>query len=186
MVPASQAPSSTNWKFDVWVSKNTGSHSETTKVASVVHSAIQRMLRREPSSSPRISMMQATPRIGRKVMTERTGQSVMVSFRPSGREDEPGEDRREADQHREGVVVEVARLQADRAARHVEHPGRDAVGAEPVDDGSVAPLPQEAAERLGPAHEQEVVDLVEVPLVEKEAVEEIVLPREPDRRLLVV
>ena len=61
----------------------------------------------------------------------------------SRREHEPGDERRNADQHREGVVVDVAGLQPHHVAGDVEHAGRDAVGTEAVDDRAVAALPEQ-------------------------------------------
>src|SRR5436189_176164 len=51
----------------------------------------------------------------------------------------------------------------------LDHPRR-AVGPEPVDDALVAALPEQPAEPERRPHEQEVVELVEVPLVEHEPV----------------
>ena len=64
----------------------------------------------------------------------------------ASREHEPGDEGGDADQHGEGVVIEIAGLQPHDAAGHVEHAGGDAVGPEPVDDQAVAALPQEPAE----------------------------------------
>ena len=75
---------------------------------------------------------------------------------------------RHADHHGEGVVIEVAGLQTHDAAGHVAHRRGHAIGPEAVDDEAVALLPQEAAEPHGRTHEDEVIELVEVPLVEQE------------------
>jgi hypothetical protein len=80
-------------------------------------------------------------------------------------------------------VVEIAGLQLHRLPGDVDDAGGDAVGPEPVDDRAVARLPQEMADALGGADEQEVVQLVEIPLVEQEPVEPLMLRSEPDWRL---
>ena len=80
------------------------------------------------------------------------------------------DEQRDADQHGEGVVIDVAGLQLHDAPRDAEHAGGGAVD-QPVDDLDVADLPQDAAEPEGRAHEDAVVELVEVPLVEQEQVE---------------
>ena len=84
---------------------------------------------------------------------------------------EPGGQRHHAQQHRQGIVIDIAGLQPDRAARRIQHPGGDAVGPQPVDHRAVAALPQEAAQPQGRAHEQEVIQLVEIPFVVEEQVE---------------
>src|SRR5262245_41594511 len=154
--------------------------SEIAKVISVVQSAIQRALRFSASPSPRIIMMNSAPAIGRKVVTDRIGQ--LMSTCPSA-EHEPGDKRRHPDQHRERVVVEIAGLQPNRAARHVEHAGGDAVRPKAVDQPAVAVLPQHAAEPQRGPDDEEVVELVEVPLVEQELVERLLLAGELDRQL---
>ena len=83
--------------------------------------------------------------------------------------------------HRESVVIDVARLQAHGAAGDVENARRDAVRPKPVDDRAVAALPERAADGEGRTDEQEVIELVEVPLVEQEAVERGEGVREPRR-----
>ncbi len=75
-------------------------------------------------------------------------------------------------------MIEVAALELDGAAGDIEHPCRNAVRAQAVDDGPVALLPEEVAEPLGGADEQEVIQLVEVPLVEQELIQPLMIPRE--------
>ena len=113
-------------------------------------------------------------------MTERIGQ---LSISPAPREHEPGDQRGDADQHGEGVVIEVAGLQPHHVAGDVEHARGDAVRPEAVDQPAVAALPQQAAEPQRRPHEDDVVELVEVPLVEQELVERLVLARELGRQL---
>ena len=81
MVPASHGRFSTNWKSAVVGSNRHSMTSETTKVTSVVHSAIQRALRFTASSSPRITRMNSAPTSGRKVVTERIGQLAISGLR---------------------------------------------------------------------------------------------------------
>src|SRR3984893_7967027 len=172
---ASREVFSTNWK-SVWEgSKRHTSISETAKVTSVVHSAIQRELRRAASSSPRLIQTTIAPNSGRKVTTDRMGQ-VTISL--ASHEHEPGDQAGDADQHRKGVVVEVAGLDLDDVAGDVEHPRRHAVGTEAVDNGAVALLPELVADPFRRPHEDQVVQLVEIPFVEQELIEHRLLGRE--------
>src|SRR6201996_1038886 len=107
MPVASQEVFSTNWKSVCAGSKRHTSITETPKVTSVVHSAIQRELRRAASSSPRLIQTISAPSSGRKVTTDRMGQ-VTISL--ASREHEVGDQACDADQHREGVMIEVAGL----------------------------------------------------------------------------
>src|SRR5262245_30062756 len=154
--------------------------SEIAKVISVVQSAIQRALRFSASPSLRIPMMNSAPTSGRKVVTERMGQ--LISTCPSA-EHEPGDECGNAYQHGKGIMVEIAGLQPHHAAGHVEHARGDAVRPKAVDQPAVAVFPQRAGQPQGRANDQEVVDLVEVPLVEQEFVERLLLAGELDRQL---
>src|SRR6185437_7589415 len=144
----SQSCFSTNWNSADAVSKWVTSSTETAKVTTVVHSAIQREVPRANGELPcAISAMRIAPSSGRKVTTERIGQ--VICRNPSvHREHEPGDDRRRADQHGEGVVIEVAALEAHDVARDVEHARRDAVRTEAVDQPAIAAFPERAAEPL--------------------------------------
>src|SRR6185312_10806302 len=155
MPAASQFVFSTNWKSVLAGSKRAIRISETAKVTMVVHSAIQRAVRLAASSPPRASSQtKSAPSSGRNVTTERIGQVVILLA--SHAEHEPGDQAGDADQHREGIVIEVAGLQLDDIARHIQHPRRDAVRTETVDDEAIALLPQEAADPLGGPHEDQV------------------------------
>src|SRR3984893_8565220 len=149
---ASHDAFSTNWKSVCAGSKRQTKISETAKVTSVVHSAIQRELRRAASSSPRLIQTTSAPNSGRKVTTDRMGQ-VTISL--ASHEHEPGDQACDADQHREGVVVEIAGLDLDDVAGDAAHPRRPAVGAEAVDDGAIALLPELVADPLGGPHEDQ-------------------------------
>src|SRR4051794_15982316 len=78
----------------------------------------------------------------------------------SSREHHPGDEKRDAQKHREGVVVEIAGLQADHVPGYIDDPRRHAVRPKAVDQPAVALLPEEAPERHRRVHQQRVVDLV--------------------------
>src|ERR1700722_1353141 len=173
----SQGCFSTNWNSAELGSKRHTITSEIAKVTSVVHIATQRAVPRASPSLPRTSMMNSAPSSGRKVTTERMGQFRFMSFH---RQHEPGDEGGSADQHGEGVVIEIAGLQPYHVARHIQHSRRNAVGPEAVDQPAVAALPEQAAECLGRLDENHVIDFVEVPFVEQEFVEHLVRTREFD------
>src|SRR5690349_13491488 len=77
---------------------------------------------------------------------------------------EPGEQPEDADDHREGVVVDVARLHAAGDAGEPAHEARGAVHHDPVDHGLVAPGPQARAQAARAAGEEPVVEVVEAVL----------------------
>src|SRR5229473_1867333 len=181
MVPASHGLLSTNWNSGEPASKRHTRISETAKVISVVHIATQRALRATEGSSPRIAMMNSAPSSGRNTVTERIGQ-LTISVSPA-RKHEPGDESRNADQHGERIVIHVAGLQAHNVARDVKDPRRDAVGTEAVDQPAVAALPQQATKPQRRTYDDDVVDLVEVPLVEEEPVEHAMLLGELDGKL---
>jgi len=68
-------------------------------------------------------------------------------------------------------VIDVAALQPHDIARHIDDARRDAVRPEAVDNEAVAALPEQPPDPERRANEQEVVNLVEIPFVEQEAVE---------------
>src|ERR1700750_774117 len=80
-------------------------------------------------------------------------------------------------------MIEIAGLNLDDVAGDVEHPRRYAVGTEAVDDGTVALLPELIADPFGRPHENQVVQLVEVPFVEQELVQHRLLGREVLRQV---
>src|ERR1700761_8885913 len=164
MPVASHDVFSTNWKSVCDGSKRHTRISDRPKVTSVVHSAIQRELRRAASSSPRLIQTSSAPNTGRKVTTDRIGQ-VTISL--ASREHEPSDETGNADQHREGVVIEIAGLDLDDVAGDVEHPRRHAIGTEAVDDHAVALFPELIADPFRGPHKDHIVQLVEVPFVEQ-------------------
>src|SRR5258708_5930328 len=161
-----------NWNSAVVGSNHAQMNSDRTKVTSDVHSAIQRAFCAISAGSRRGSMkMRATPTSGRNVVRVRIGKLlVMAGPSPDRLEEEPRHHDDGADQDSEGVVVDVTALQAPGAHGEIDRPRRDAVGTDAVDDGTVALFPEPAAEREGRADEEPVVELVEIPFVEKEKI----------------
>src|SRR5690242_15401505 len=178
MVPASHGFFSTNWNSAEAASKRDASSSVMARSTAVTHRATQRALRFTDASSPGSSMMNSAPTSGKNVMTDSIGQLAMSVA--SAREHEPCDEQRSADQHGERVVVEIARLQSHHVAGDVDDARRDAVRPEAVDQPAVAAAPQQAGEPQHRPHDEEIVDLVEVPLVEQEAVDDLLLAGEPD------
>src|SRR5438067_46170 len=111
-----------------------------------------------------------TPTISRNVTSDGNSQWLTPS-RPLARQQVPRAQSDDADQHGEGVVIDVAGLQPARLARELAGGGGDAVRAEAVDDHAVAALPQPVAQGEGGAHEQAVIKLVEIPFVEQKQVD---------------
>src|SRR5579883_2723129 len=138
---------------------------------SEVQSAIQRALRATASLSPRKTRMKATPASGRKVTRERRGQFSMKARSGDLPQEIPGDEGDDADQHDEGVVVEIAGLQPCGPNGDLDRGSRQPVGPEPIDDGAVALLPEIESQRHCRAHEEQIVELVEIPLVEEEEIE---------------
>src|SRR6185312_11405748 len=165
-----QATFSSNWKPALVGSKWTHSSSETRKVTSEVISAALRQLRSTASLGPCTTRQNSAPTSGRKVTTERIGQLAIVL---SHEQHEVAHQRGNADQHDEGVVVQVAALEPAQHARKVLRPGGNAVGAEPIDRRAVALLPEHPADRQGRLDERRVIELVEVPLVVEQRVQRL-------------
>ena len=174
MAPPSHGRFSRNWKSADDGSKRQTRISEIAKVISVVHSATQRALR---DAGFVVAQERDEHRAGDRQEGD-DGKDRPARHQCSPREHEPGDERGDADQHGEGVVVEIAGLQPDDIARHVEHARGDAVGPEAVDDEAVAALPEQPAEPHRRADKEEVVDAVEVPGVEQEAIEHALIARE--------
>src|SRR6185437_2349736 len=152
-----QATFSSNWKPALVGSKWTHSSSETRKVTSEVISAALRQLRSTASLGPCTTMQNSAPTKGRKVMTERIGQLAIVL---SHEQHEVADQRGNADQHHEGVVVQIPALEPAQHAREVLSPGGNAIGAEPVDRRAVALLPEYPADRQRRLDDHRVVELV--------------------------
>src|SRR4030095_14009075 len=155
---------SSNWKPALVASKRAHRSSEIRKVTTEVTRATLRQLRSTASLGPLTIRQNSAPTSGRKVTSERMGQLVIAL----PHEHEVGDEGGHADQHHEGVVVKVARLEAHQHTRHVLGARGDIVGAEPVDGGAIALLPEESADAERRLDDGRIVDLVEVPLVVEE------------------
>src|SRR5436305_15088903 len=103
-----------------------------TNTISEVDSAMFRALRATTASSPREVMMNPTPTRGRNVTSDRSGQWLMARPR-SPRHQIPGDQGDDTDQHREGVVVDIAGLQPAGFPRQLARRGRHAGGPEAID-----------------------------------------------------
>ena len=106
-----------------------------------------------------------------------------MSSLASQAEHEPGNQSGDADQHREGIVIEIAGLQLHDVLGNVKHAGGYAVRAEAVDDVTVADLPQESPDPLRGPNEDQIVQFIEIPLVEQELIKQRVLLGEFDRQI---
>src|SRR5262245_56518527 len=131
---------SSNWKPGLVRSNPNHSSRESRNTADEVHSATQRALRATCASSPRMPAMKTAPTSGRKVMIVRRW-GMLLTISPSAAEQIPGHQDDDADQHREGVVIDVAGLQPGRLLGDILRDRGDAVGAKPIDDLAVPALP---------------------------------------------
>src|SRR5690242_14931308 len=165
--PGSHGARSTNWNWARVGSKAPQSAIASATSMSEVQSAIQRALRATASASPRSMRMSTTPAIGRKVTSVRMGKFSIAASEDLP-EKIPGDEQHHADQHDEGIVVEISGLQQARADREPRRRGGEPVGTEPIDHGPVTLLPELEAERHGWPDEEPVVELVEIPFVEEE------------------
>src|SRR5512147_1529273 len=105
---------SSNWKPGLERSKPNHSSSDSRNTAAEVHSATQRALRATCASSPRMPAIKTAPTSGRNVMIVRRWGILLTTVSPATAEHVPGYQEHHADQHREGVVVDVTGLQARR------------------------------------------------------------------------
>src|SRR6187402_3778150 len=116
------------------------------KSTSVAASAIQRAA---VASANRQTIAANTGSATRRVRTGKPSWFMSDRHCPGGR-------RGKAQQHYQGIGIDIARLQPaadDRAG--LDHPG-GAIGAEAIDNALIAGLPEEAADREGGANEQEI------------------------------
>src|SRR5882724_3889219 len=160
---------SSNWKPALVTSNRAHRSSEITKVTSEVTSAALLQLRSTASLGPFTTRQNSAPTKGRNFTSDRIGQLDIATL--PRRQHEVGHEAGDADQHREGIVIEVAALETHQHARHVLGARGDIIGTQPVDGRFVTLLPEHAADRERGLHEQHVVKLVEVPLVEEEGVD---------------
>src|SRR5476649_1514784 len=138
-----QASFSSNWKPGLVPSNRAHSISEIRKVATEVISAALRQLRSTASFGPLTTRQNSAPTSGMNVTSDRIGQLDIVLPRPA----EVGHGRHDADQHGEGVVVEIAALEAAQHPRDIARARGDAIRTEPVNHRAVALLPEHAADR---------------------------------------
>src|SRR5690606_13641662 len=114
------------------------------------------------------------PRMGSQINRLSNGSSLNIPSPCSvsrSAEPQPGDQGDQADDHRQGIVIEVAGLHPAQHHGERAHGARGAVHQRAVDELHVAHLPEEAAEPPAAAREHGVVDLVEVELVGEQAVQ---------------
>src|SRR5574337_99807 len=141
-----------------------------------VRKAVPRASQRTMSARWRgTKAMRMDPRRGRKMMAERIGKPFIGPAPRPGRPSAEDQDEVAAGQHDEahgdaqGVVLDPPGLDApDVAARVHGHPADAVDGA--VDDPAIEP-PQALGDGAADADEQQVVEVVEVPLVDRAGVE---------------
>src|SRR6185437_12790036 len=164
----SQGTDSTNWKPGFDGSKSNHRISERPNTMRLVQSAVQRALAATVSASPRTHMMTMQPTSGSQVSSESSGKPAAFIASPHQQED--GDQHDHPDQHHEGVGCQRSVLDAHDLARPVGRDLREAV-RHAIDDRLVAGVPEELGEALRRPHEQEIVELVEIPLVQQEPVD---------------
>src|SRR5687768_5502039 len=98
---------------------------------------MRRALAATKASLPRSTKMRMAPTSGRKVVRERIGKSVIASYSPSERNQIPGDQRDDADQHGKGIMIDIAGLQPAGPAGKADRELGNAVRPQPVDDGPV-------------------------------------------------
>ncbi len=176
--PISQSRSSTNWKPGLPGSNSARMNSEIRKVTDVAIIASHLAFLRAASSSPRRKIARiAAATSGRKVTMERT---LAISSLPAQRH--PGHQDHDAQHHGKGVVEEVSALRPTREPGEERHDAHRQPVYAAVDHVAVAAPPQKAAKVLGGTGEDDVIDLVEVPLVQQEAVEDRLVLGQPARQ----
>src|SRR5574340_1582 len=170
-----QSNDSWNRKPEVPASAGTKTASrrrERQKVRKAVPRASQRTRSARWRGTKAITM---APRRGRKMMAERIGKPFIGPGPRPRRSSAEDQDEVSAGQHdqpdgdAEGIVLDTAGLDAPEVAPRVDrHPADPVDGA--VDDLAVEP-PQALGDRSADPHEQQVVKVVEVPLVDRAGVE---------------
>ena len=108
------------------------------------------------------------PRIGSQMTRLRSGIGALTR---SQTVDEVTEERTESDDHREGVMVEIAGLHLPYDAGEPPDETCRAVDHEPVDQTHIAELPERPARAARPAREDAVVEVVEPILADQEVVD---------------
>src|SRR3546814_2487938 len=80
------------------------------------------------------------------------------------------------------MSINITRLQPDREPGPPLDERCGAIGAEAVDGPLIPALPEEAAGREGGLHEQDVKELVEIPFIEQEFIQQPELRDEASRQ----
>src|SRR3546814_16715669 len=80
------------------------------------------------------------------------------------------------------ISINITRLQPDRETGPPSDERGGAIGTETVDGAFIPALPEEAPDREGGLHEEDVVELVEIPFVEQELVKQLDLRHEELRQ----
>src|SRR5690606_8277580 len=124
------------------------------------------------------------PTMGNQIKTLSSGQLIdslapkRLHPRALGPKYEPTGKRRQPDDQRERVVVEVAGLEVPAEhGQHADEPRR-AVHGSAVDDRLIADLPEQIREPAAPARDDVLVEPVEVVLVDEHVVEPVQLRHE--------
>src|SRR3989338_9216382 len=105
--PGIHSARSTNWKPALSVSKPNQRKRESRNSIPLVHSATLRTLAATTSASPRMNRMKAAPTSGNMIKSERMGSSNIACGLSHLSQDIPGDQPDDADQHGEGVVIEI-------------------------------------------------------------------------------
>src|SRR5215831_3693025 len=137
----------------------------TAKPATAPTSASQRAT---GASLSRFTASTITPAtIGTQIERLRYGSMRAARLAP----DPPGQQREDADDHGEGVVIDVPRLDVPQQRRGQLDDLRRAVHEEAVDDRAVADVGEQRADAPEAAGEEPVVEAVDVVVVREELVE---------------
>src|SRR5262245_51843079 len=141
MPPVSHVVCSTNWNSAVEPSKSAHSTRERTSTINVVTNATSRA-KSSARSHPGAEQNEKRAYGGQEGDDREDGPGHRSrSLTGWTVEKEPRHQPAYAKQHDEGVVIDVARLQPDRAPRRVEHARGNPIRPEPVDDADIALLP---------------------------------------------
>src|SRR3546814_10951682 len=79
------------------------------------------------------------------------------------------------------ISINITRLQPDRETGPPSDERGGAIGTETVDGAFIPALPEEEPDRAGGLHEEDVVELVEIPFVEQELVKQLELRQDRKR-----
>src|SRR5690606_4284345 len=93
------------------------------------------------------------------------GRSQEIHHGPAGEADK-------TEQHHKRISIYITRLQPDRETGPPSDERRGAIGTETVDGAFIALLPEEAADPEGGLHEEDVIELVEIPFIVEKLVQQ--------------